>query len=84
MRSFQELFTRETSVDKCITLLTESLPLNVLELQPAFLFQKWQFSQIISGANILKFFKIAVLHVFFISNTYKQRHTEIDKKSSKC
>ena len=54
MISFQELFTREASVDKCITLLTESLPFNVLELQPAFLFMERQHSQIFSEAAVRK------------------------------
>ena len=49
MRSFHKLFPSEASVDKCIkcsrkvcnifwkTSLAESLPVNVLELEPAFL-----------------------------------------------
>ena len=66
MRSVQELFPREASADKCIkyyrifcnkswkTWLAESLPVNVLELQPAFLFTKKRLSQIISKVAVRK------------------------------
>ena len=53
MIAFQELFLREASVDK-YTLLTESLPVNVLELQPTFLFKERQLSQIFSEAAVRK------------------------------
>ena len=52
MISFQELFIREASVDKYITLLTESLHVNVLELHPTFLFKERQLSQIFSEAAV--------------------------------
>ena len=54
MISFQQLFIREASVDKYITLLTESLPINVMELQPTFLFKERQLSQIFSEAAVRK------------------------------
>lgn len=41
--TFQELFTSEASVDKCIILLTESLPVNVLEIKPEFLLRNNNF-----------------------------------------
>ena len=54
MISFQVLFTREASVDKCITLMTETRPVNVLELQPSFLFKERQLSQLILEAAVRK------------------------------
>ena len=62
MRSFQELCPREGSVDKCIkcsrnfydifwkTWLAESLPVNVLELWPAFLYKKRLLFEIMFGS----------------------------------
>ena len=67
MKSFQELSrTKEASVDKCIkcskkfcnifwkTWLAEPFPVNVLELQPAFLLKKGRLSQIISKVAVRK------------------------------
>ena len=54
MIAFQVLFTREASVDKCITLMTETLPVNVPELQPSFLFKERQLSQLILEAAVRK------------------------------
>ena len=54
MISFQELFTGEASAEKYITLLTESLPVNMLVPQPAFLFKEWQLSQIFLEAVVWK------------------------------
>ena len=63
----KELFSREASVDKCIkcsrnfckilwkTWLTESLPVNLLELQPNALFKKGLLSQIILKVAVRKF-----------------------------
>ena len=52
MISFQDVFTREVSADKCITSLTESVPVNVLELQPEFLYQEQQLSATILEAAV--------------------------------
>ena len=68
MRSLRELFRREASVDNCIkcsrkvcnifwkTLLAKCLPVNVLQLEPSFLFKKRRLSQIIAkiAARILQ------------------------------
>ena len=74
----KELFSREASVDKCIkcsrkfcnilwkTWLTESLPVNVLELQPNTLFKKRLLSQIISKVDVRKF-SLTWLFVWSIS-----------------
>ena len=65
--SFQELFSRETSVDKFIkccqkfcnifkkTLLAEPFPVKISELQPTLLFKKQGLSQIIAKVAVGKY-----------------------------